>query len=127
MRCLAFDLGRVIFDLDYTVALEKIKGSLGVEIDRVITALFHEDFALDFEKGLISSHDFYLKFVEAFEAKVDYEPFIDIWCDIFHPKPEVISLIGALKLLYPVYLISNIKQHLLYDYLGCFRIGANLA
>jgi putative hydrolase of the HAD superfamily len=116
VRCFAFDLGRVIFDFDYTIALEKIKGSLGVELERVISALFNQDFGLDFEKGLISSYDFYEKFVKAFKATLDYEQFIEIWCDIFHPKEEVISLIEELASLYPVYLISNINQaH--YDYL----------
>lgn len=117
VKCFAFDLGRVIFDFDYTIALKKIKDSLGVESERVVEALFNEDFGLDFEKGLISTHDFYEKFVREFKATLGYEQFIEIWCDIFHPKREVISLIKELKLLYPVYLISNVNQaHYTYLY-----------
>jgi len=109
-KALAFDLGRVLFDFDYSLALEKIKDKLGVSPNYVIDALFFDDFALDFEKGIISGYDFYLKFKENFKAKISYSEFIDNWCRIFSPNKEVIELVRRLRLLYPVYLISNINE-----------------
>ncbi len=109
-RAFAFDLGRVLFDFDYPLALEKIKDKLGVSPNCVIDALFFDDFALDFEKGMISGYDFYLKFKESFKAKISYSEFIDSWCKIFSPNKEVIELVKRLRLLYPVYLISNINE-----------------
>jgi len=109
-KAFAFDLGRVLFDFDYSLALEKIKEKLGVSPNCVIDALFFDNFALDFEKGIISGYDFYLRFKESFKAKISYSEFIDSWCRIFSPNKEVIELVKRLRLLYPVYLISNINE-----------------
>ncbi|RKY34117.1 MAG: hypothetical protein DRP68_00295 [Candidatus Omnitrophota bacterium] len=110
MRVLAFDLGNVVFNFDYHLALEKIKTKLGSSPQRVIDALFYENFAQDFEKGLVSGYDFYQKFKKEFNCSLDYEEFKDIWCKIFFPNQEVISFIKILRLIYPIYLISNINE-----------------
>lgn len=110
MKVLAFDLGGVIFNFDYRIALRKIKGKIGVSEDKIIEELFYKDFALDYEKGLISSYDFYHKFKNAFKATLDYEEFTSVWSQIFSPDEEIIDLIERLRLLYPVYLISNINE-----------------
>lgn len=115
-KAFAFDLGKVLFDFDYSLALEKIKDKLGVSPNCVIDALFFDDFALDFEKGIISGYDFYLKFKESFKAKISYSEFVDSWCRIFSPNNTVVELIRRLRILYPVYLISNINE-LHFDYL----------
>ncbi|UCC95401.1 MAG: hydrogenase maturation protease [Candidatus Omnitrophota bacterium] len=126
MRCLAFDLGRVVFDFDYTIALNKIKEKVSVPIEKIIEDLFYNDFAKDFEKGLASSAQFYTKFKTAYAAHLTYEEFVDIWSDIFYPKEEIIKLIERLKVIYPVYLISNINelhfQHLLVRYPHVFAL-----
>ncbi|MCM8823055.1 MAG: hydrogenase maturation protease [Candidatus Omnitrophica bacterium] len=110
MKCLAFDLGKVIFDFDYDIGLDKIKDKLGVSQDRVIHTLFYEDFTLDFERGLVSCQDFYKEFVKKFKANLGYEEFIDIWCNIFSPKLEMVDLVRRARLIYPTYLISNINK-----------------
>lgn len=110
MKALAFDLGRVVFDFDYDIALQKIIDKIGVSKHTIIEALFYKDFALDYEKGLISSYDFYLRFKNTFKATLDYEEFIPIWCQIFSPNEDVIDLIERLRIVYPVYLISNINE-----------------
>jgi HAD superfamily hydrolase (TIGR01509 family) len=110
MKHLAFDLGRVIFDFDYSIALNKIKGKLGVPIEKVRQDLVENEFPLDFEKGLFTPQEFYIKFTQAFKAALTYDEFVDAWSDIFIPKKDTIELIANLKLLYPVYLISNTNE-----------------
>jgi putative hydrolase of the HAD superfamily len=110
MKVFAFDLGNVLFDFDYTIALKKIEDRLGVSVEKIIEEFYHHDFTLPFEKGLISGHDFYLDFKKTFLADFDYQEFIDIWCKIFSPIPEVVDLVKRLKSKYPIYLISNINQ-----------------
>lgn len=110
MKCFAFDLGRVLFDFDYSIALNKIKNKIGVSPEKIIHELFYNKFADSFEKGLISGYDFYLKFKQEFLVSIEYEEFIEIWCDIFSPKYEVIDLVDRLRVIYPVYLISNINE-----------------
>jgi hydrogenase maturation protease len=106
----------VLFDFDYSLALNKIKDRIGVPAEKIIHDLFYNRFADDFEKGLISSYDFYLKFKQEFRVSIEYEEFIEVWCDIFTPKYEVIDLVDRLRIIYPVYLISNINE-LHFDFL----------
>ncbi|MCK9615702.1 MAG: hydrogenase maturation protease [Candidatus Omnitrophica bacterium] len=116
MKCLAFDLGKVLFDFDYGIALRKIETKIKVQPKEIINQLFFNDFAKDFEKGLVSTRDFYEKFKNAFKLSLTYEEFIDTWCDIFSLNKDVASLIEKLSYIYPVYLISNINE-LHFEYL----------
>ncbi|UCD15001.1 MAG: hypothetical protein JSV34_04570, partial [Candidatus Omnitrophota bacterium] len=108
---------RVIFDFDYNIALDKIKGKVSCSPEKIIDELFYKDFGTDFEKGLISSYDFFVKFKNAFSATLNYEEFARIWSDIFFPNQEVIDFIKTLKDKYPLYMISNINE-LHYDFLN---------
>jgi putative hydrolase of the HAD superfamily len=113
---LAFDLGNVIFDFDYTLALEKIKGEVNATMDEILHALYVEDFALPFEKGLLSGPQFYEQFKTKFSSRLSYKEFVDVWCKIFFPNPEMVELLKHLKDRYPLYLVSNIN-HLHFEYL----------
>ncbi|MDD5195376.1 MAG: HAD hydrolase-like protein [Candidatus Omnitrophica bacterium] len=117
MKHLAFDLGKVLFDFDYAIALNRIKARIGVSVETIIEELFKNNFALDFEKGLLSPQDFYIKFKREFISSVSYDEFVDIWSDIFTPKKDVIELIENLRPAYPLYLISNINK-LHFEYLN---------
>ena len=109
MKVFAFDLGRVIFHFDYTIALKRIKEK-GASVEKILHQLYENDFGLDFEKGLVSNRQFYLNFKNEFNVELDYEEFKDIWSDIFSPNHDVIDLIKRLKKNYPIYLISNIND-----------------
>lgn len=110
MRCLAFDLGRVVFDFDYNLALDKMKHKMFTPKEEIIEAFFYRDFTLDFEKGIISPGEFYQKFKEVFKCPLSCEDFYEAWNIIFSPNKEVINLIKNLTIAYPVYLISNINK-----------------
>ena len=115
-KVLAFDLGRVLFDFDYNIALEKIKDKIGIPVQEVIRELFENDFGLSFEKGEVSPDEFYSQFKNTFKATLSYEYFIDVWCKIFSPKKDMIDLVKSFKGRYPLYLISNINE-LHFEYL----------
>lgn len=116
MKAIAFDLGRVLFDFDYNIALKKIEGKISVSKEDIIQALFYEGFAEDFEKGEISPYDFYLKFKKKTGFWGDYQEFVPVWCDIFTLNEETVSLLEAFKPFYRLFLISNINK-LHYDFL----------
>jgi len=108
-KVIAFDLGKVLFDFDFNILLEKIKDKVGVPAEEVIRELFENDFGLGFEKGQVSPEEFYSSFNRAFKATLSYEDFTAAWSKIFSPKNEVIELVRHLKGKYPLYLISNIN------------------
>lgn len=116
IKCFAFDLGKVIFDFDFTDALKTITAKTGIASDKIMKLLMYNDLADRFDKGLISNYDFFLEFERAFAPTLTYEEFVHIWCDIFTPNQRVINLISHFRKTYPVYLISNINQ-LHFDYL----------
>ena len=116
MKAIAFDLGRVLFDFDYNIALKKIEDKIKISKEEIIQALFFENFAEDFEEGKISPFDFYLKFKDKTGLSLGYPEFIPVWCDIFTLNKETLSLIESLKPFYKLFLISNINK-LHYDFL----------
>ncbi|MBU1122872.1 MAG: HAD family hydrolase [Candidatus Omnitrophota bacterium] len=116
MKTFAFDLGRVIFDFDYNIALDKIKDKVQCSSEKIIDEIFYKDFGADFEKGLVSSQEFFNKFKVAFRATIQYQEFTHIWSDIFSPMKKTINLIKYLKAKHPLFMISNITE-LHYDFL----------
>ncbi|MBN2120616.1 MAG: HAD family phosphatase [Candidatus Omnitrophica bacterium] len=110
LKALAFDLGRVLFDFDYNIALNKIKDKMSVSGEEVIQALFYENFADDFERGLVSGYDFYSHFKEKTSLNLDYRSFVPVWCDIFTLKEDSFSLLKSLSAIYKTFLISNINE-----------------
>ncbi|MCK9572903.1 MAG: HAD hydrolase-like protein [Candidatus Omnitrophica bacterium] len=116
MKCFAFDLGKVLFDFDYAIALKKIKSDIKIPTHRIIHELFYNNFAQDFEKGLMGAHEFYKKFCNAFNCSLSYWQFTDAWCNIFSLNREVAAFVKKISGFYPIYLISNINE-LHFDYL----------
>jgi putative hydrolase of the HAD superfamily len=110
MKTIAFDLGKVLFDFDYDLAFRKMKKYLNATGEEILKELLYNNFAADFEKGLVSDYDFYLKFKNKFAPQLNFDKFIELWCAIFYPKHEVIGLLERLSCIYPVYLISNINE-----------------
>lgn len=117
IKAIAFDLGRVLFDFDYEIALRRLEGKFTASSAEVIDALFYKNFALDFEKGLVSGRQFYESFREKFGLSAGRQEFIKIWNEIFFPMPEVIAFAAGLAKKYPLHMISNINEwHFRYLY-----------
>ena len=76
----------------------------------MIEQLRENKFGLSFEKGLIGPHEFYEDFKSKFQAKLTYDEFASIWCDIFYLHTDVINLVEKLTRTYSLYLISNINE-----------------
>ena len=76
IKSIAFDLGKVLFDFDYAIALEAIKNTMRSSTTEVIDAIFNEDYGLDFEKGLCSAFEFYRGFTKRFGNSFSYDEFV---------------------------------------------------
>jgi putative hydrolase of the HAD superfamily len=116
-KVLAFDLGNVLFNFDYTVALEKIQPYMKATVKDIMSALYDDDFALDFERGKVSPGEFYQCFCRKFSLDLGYDDFVNAWCKIFFPNPDMIRLVESLSRNNSLYLISNINE-LHYRYLN---------
>jgi len=110
VKALAFDLGKVIFDFDYNIALDKLRGRINVDPATILASIYANDFGLDFEQGLVNGEQFFLRFRQDYDARLDYAEFAVIWSDIFTPNNDIIALAGRLRSCFPLHLISNINE-----------------
>ncbi len=119
-KVIVFDLGKVIFDYDLNIAAKALypycsKAALfkGV-IDFMIK---NEKVLSEYEKGLISSVEFYDSIVSLLGIKkLSFENFSKICCDIFTPNQDIIDFTGFLSEKYELAILSNTNQ-IHFDYL----------
>ncbi|MBD3263902.1 MAG: HAD hydrolase-like protein [Candidatus Omnitrophica bacterium] len=109
-RIIAFDLGNVIFNFDYTIAFEKLKGFSRPRNMKPIEDFLCRNFSLDFEKGLLTPREFYKEFSREFLFRASFEDFKQAWNSIFWVNHPVPVLLEKLSKTYPLYLISNINE-----------------
>jgi FMN phosphatase YigB (HAD superfamily) len=63
-----------------------------------------------YDEGGISSRGFYEEINRRFPLGVDYEGFIPLWNDIFTEDSDVTEVMRQVRLLRPVYLLSNVNE-----------------
>lgn len=114
-RVILFDLGRVLIDFDHYIAVRRIRPFCSLE-EKDIFNLFFDSHLIDrYEKGLISSFDFFQQVKKMLNAKITYEEFVPIWNEIFMPHPGMLEVLELLKDNYRLYMVSNInEQHFKY-------------
>jgi putative hydrolase of the HAD superfamily len=105
---IVFDLGNVLINFDYRIAVEKfdkIEPNLGKKF------LEHHknnyQIHRSFEKGLITEEEFIRIALSGVNHKVEPETFAKIYSDIFTPNNDVISLLPILKNKFKLILLSN--------------------
>ena len=119
-KVIVFDLGKVIFDYDVNIISKSLSkySSEQTLFNNMESFMFsNEDLFAKYEKGLVSSIEFYKKMVDILSLKnLSFEKFSDIWNNIFTPKQEVIDLIISLSYRYELALLSNTNE-LHFDFL----------
>ncbi len=119
-KVFVFDLGRVIFDYDLNKLYEafskySVKPFLFKDVESFIYA--NKELIFQYEKGQISSIDFYKKIVNVLSLEnLSFEEFSAIWNDIFTPMQSTIDLINSLSKKCELAILSNTNQ-LHFDYL----------
>jgi putative hydrolase of the HAD superfamily len=116
-KLFVFDLGKVILPFEHHQIAAKLHERSGLACNTTPEDLFHFVFARSeglvnaYEKGNMSSAEFFDEIRRAFRLDVTYEEFKDIWNDIFWENPEVNRAIIHLKERgYPLFLLSNVSE-----------------
>jgi putative hydrolase of the HAD superfamily len=137
-RAVILDLGNVIVGLDFPRAYRaaaRLTRHGAEEIPNLIRAA---NLARPYERGELSSREFYRRFCRALDLELSYPEFVDLWSDMFQPEPilsDVLlrELAAATRLL----LLSNtneihfefirakypLLQHF-HDFVLSYRVGA---
>ncbi len=112
IRNIIFDLGNVLFFLDFTKTYEILKKYLRPQytpeyaLNNIIRGKVFEDF----NKGLISKKEYFNHCKGFFLKEIDEKTFWKHYSDIFIPNKELLSLLPKLKKDYNLYILSNTDE-----------------
>ena len=128
IKVIIFDLGKVLFDYDLNIISKSFlpyaqKKETLKDINNFIKD--NDAFFSKYEKGQISSLDFYKGLSKIVDLNIDYEHFCNLWNNIFTPITEMISFIPILHEKYRLAILSNTND-LHYEFLkrlypDCFK------
>jgi putative hydrolase of the HAD superfamily len=117
-KVIVFDLGNVIFKFDLMkfikAYIQRIPDHKITDFNKLIPT--YSEFAYSYEKGNISSFDFYAILAKRTHYNGTYNEFVLQWNNIFEPIPETIELIVELANNYKLAILSNTNE-LHFDYL----------
>ena len=126
--CILLDMGKVLFDFDFTSFGERMREFTGLDLEPLRVAFTGGQLAIRYESGLLSDMEFYTEVCRRAGCQVSWENFVDAWTSIFRQDPILPEhLIRALAHQADLWVISN-TNHLHFEYLagrypflGCFK------
>lgn len=107
IQCVVFDLGKVLVDFNYDLAINRLNARRrrgGDSVDFLEAAG-----TLDaYERGALSSEGFCETIQKEFDLEITYEEFVAAFSDIFSEIPGMIALSRRLRQVeLPTYILSN--------------------
>ena len=91
-----FDLGNVLLLFDHQIAWQQIAQLCELDPETVRDVVFRSPLQLQYERGAISSQEFYQQFCQQLEVQPDYRQLMKAASDIFRPAVEVIDVLQRL-------------------------------
>lgn len=93
----AFDLGKVLVDFDYSIAIARIAGRSNLPSTEVQQFFFHSPLLVDYESGRLNRQEFYQQAQLATGFRGTMEEFGSFFADIFAEIPLMIELHETLR------------------------------
>ncbi len=87
LKALLFDLGNVIIGLDFGRAYRTLAGLTQHGADEIPKIISRANLAGPYERGELSNDEFHKRFCAALDLDLAYEPFEDLWGDMFMTEP----------------------------------------
>ena len=111
-----FDIGGVLIDIHPNKTYEHISKCTGVN-KKIIQEAFPHDVHNQYEKGLISNNDWFLKYKNSLKGFSDLNEsdFWTAWKLLLGKEKKTIELIKLLKPYYSIWLLSNTNQQHIKD------------
>ena len=106
-RLILLDVGKVLIDFDFRIAVKNLQKLFPVDMFKVVRLFKTSSLADDWDKGLISPEQFFRQVQKEMGLPIDMDRFASIWNGIFTEKPEMIALAQSLNQNYKVFLLSN--------------------
>ena len=126
IKTIIFDLGNVLVYFDNPRMCAQIAALSKTTADQVHEKIFLSGLLEQFERGNITSHQFYLEMSTIFLEPVNEEEFFEAFGNIYTPNTQLIKMLPELKKNYRLVLLSNtseahfefIRDH--FNFMHCF-------
>ena len=103
-----FDLGRVLVDFDYNIAVPRIAARSTLPLAGIKTFFFHSHLLVDYESGRLTRREFFEAVCKVTNFCGTIEEFGEFFADIFTEIPPMIELHAELRRRgIPTYIFSN--------------------
>jgi FMN phosphatase YigB (HAD superfamily) len=105
-----FDVGKVLLDFDWNLALEKIAARSPLTSTQIVEQVTNDGDLIDYETGKITSTDFFQRQKKAFQYGGSWEELAASWCAIFTPLENNFALARQLAARCHLGLLSNTNE-----------------
>ena len=103
-----FDLGKVLVDFDYSIAIPRIAARSTLPLAGIKAFFFHSPLLMDYESGRLTRIQFFEQARRATGFQGAFEEFGEFFADIFTAIPPMIELHARLhRRGLPTYIFSN--------------------
>ena len=111
IKVIYFDLGKVIVDFDYALAIRELMKVTSLPLGEVTAVLSDNSLINEYETGKISTAEFYRLVSQRLQLEVPLERFKQLWGSMFLPQPLLSeSFLQSLKKRYRLSLLSNTNE-----------------
>ena len=108
IKALLFDLGNVLVAFDFRRGYRALEGCCRYDAEEIPRLLSHCGLVSPYERGEISSEDFFRRLTAVLDLHISYQQFSSLWSTIFLPEPLVSGeFLAALRRGYRMVLVSN--------------------
>ena len=110
-RAIIFDLGKVLLDFDYGVAIHRLLPRCRVDLDTLRRILTQDHLLIEYETGLLSTPEFFAALQRLTGYDGTLPGFRQLFGDIFTPIEPMLTLHADLRARrVPTYLFSNTNE-----------------
>ena len=110
-RAVVFDLGRVLLDFDYAIALRRLLPRVRVGWDELHRWFGQSPLLLDYETGRLTTPEFFAQVRSATGFAGDLIEFSGLFVDIFTEIPAMVAMHGEVRERgFPTYILSNTNE-----------------
>ena len=108
VRAVVFDLGKVLVDFDYGIAVRKLAENSAASVEEVSRVIDQSPLLFRYEGGLMSTQQFFDEVRRQIGFRGEFQEFAAAFADIFSEMPEMISLQAELRARgFPTFILSN--------------------
>ncbi len=111
-----FDIGNVLIRFDHCTISKSLAKYSHLNSDEVFELVFKNGIVLDYDKGNISSKDFYSLLAKILGLDSDFITFSEMWCESFYENKSMLTIVERLNNICHIGILSD-TNHLHFSYM----------